>query len=425
MCGNTFSTVINLQSSVTNLKVTHSLNNCTPCFPEDVEVFFTAILNKGLEIPLQNFVGKNEIDMFSSITKLKFVAWAILTFNGELCEKQLSEILQYQLDYICIDERNKHDDENFLSFSLLFFILSCYNQVRIEDCDSMIAEALSSARGYQIKRDDRGYFIGHNLLIASLELGQIVARVQCDNYNVISKEDIITIVQTVFDERDSLGSAEIGGKYVKEFLLRILIKLEENLPFPMKQTILETINECALETTNLVNIEVWWEYLKQKDKSNTLKMVFDYWTGEHGHMWDEELCEIYSISQILLPKTLDMDWLDNYNKIQNILENLKVGYIGRKDYSLYVPFYWFEQIELNQNIWDNIGLEFLNISKFASGSGDNCAAISIDGAVASHIGYSGIDAIHRFISSHVGMDNEWLNLIFDGSLCKGGEFVWK
>jgi len=93
----------------------------------------------------------------------------------------------------------------------------------------------------------------------------------------------------------------------------------------------------------------------------------------------------------------------------------RIGYVGRKDYSLYTPLNWFKRIaEQNPDIWKQEGLLMLNLSDYASDIGDNRAYVPILGAVAEAAGKAGINSLFQFASMAQNSSLPWKETVFDG-----------
>lgn len=66
---------------------------------------------------------------------------------------------------------------------------------------------------------------------------------------------------------------------------------------------------------------------------------------------------------------------------------------------MYKPLEWFESLEKASLPWQHPGIDFLNISDYASQTGDNRAAVRVEGEVAAVAGNKGVTAIDGFIKT--------------------------
>ena len=142
--------------------------------------------------------------------------------------------------------------------------------------------------------------------------------------------------------------------------------------------------------------------------------LFLQWMREDGLLWQKELAEINEIAQDFISRALGMGWIEEAEKAQKLLDSKSVGYVGRKDYSLFSPLKWYKQLSIdNGSRWDTLGLEILNISTHASNTGDNRAAIYIDAAVAVSAGKQGAKFLWEFANTKKDWNSSWLQTIFE------------
>ena len=222
------------------------------------------------------------------------------------------------------------------------------------------------------------------------------------------------IIETVFDDRDEIGCSEIGGTEAKRQILLSLLYLSEYFQKQYQTKVITLITNHAEKTNRLTTIKTWWSYLKHHGKEKSLFGIFKRWMAiEDGKVWNQELYEVHNIAKIILPLVLDMGWDKEVQKVQKVLECNKVGYIGRKDYSLYQPLDWFEAVAKTNLPWQHPGIDLLNVSDYASRTGDNCAAIRIEGAVAALAGSKGTSAIKAFIKTIDPIDFDTFAIVMD------------
>lgn len=308
------------------------------------------------------------------------------------------KILEHQLEYIEIKAQDYQNETNFLCMALTVFVLSVYDELEVEQFNSIVRKSLTKARGYEIKDNDQGYYSGNNLLLSCVILGRIVSNVQLGKDISNKVKDLSLIIETIFDDKDGIGCIQINGNYVKEFLLSAIIFLEKYLPDVMKTLIFEGISFGAQQTNSLILLDIWWKYLVGKKEYAKLKIVFDKWLNEaDGIVWDCELYELHDIAERIISLSKGLGWDNEIIKIQAVLDNSQVGYSGRKDYSLYPPLEWYKSIKPSELNWKETGLLFLNISHYASETGDNRATVHVENAVATSVGYNGAKDIGTFI----------------------------
>ena len=68
------------------------------------------------------------------------------------------KILEHQLEYIEIKAQDYQNETNFLCMALTVFVLSVYDELEVEQFNSIVRKSLTKARGYEIKDNDQGYY---------------------------------------------------------------------------------------------------------------------------------------------------------------------------------------------------------------------------------------------------------------------------
>jgi hypothetical protein len=372
----------------------------TIAFGADIEKMFAFLLKNATREEILSFVQEIDISCFTYITKVYWVCWAIIHNEGEHCIQELEEILSQGIDTLEKHQYSTEDNKNFVCGVMIAFVCKLYGKLRIDDFDTFVSTLLEKSTGYKVKKGDRGYFAGNNLVLAGILLADIFSDLCTAHEFVDWDENLEIIIETIFDERDGIGCVEIGGTDAKRFLLILLLYLSDGFPRQFQMKIITLVTDYAKTTDMLTTINIWWPYLKRNGKVKQLFEIFEKWMAiGTGKAWNQELYEVHNIVNIILPLALDMGWKKEVQKVQNVLECNKVGYVGRKDYSLYKPLDWFESITKVNLPWQHPGIDFLNISEYASQTGDNRAAVRVEGAVAAVVGNKGITAIDAFIKT--------------------------
>ena len=376
-----------------------------PVFHKDMDEHFLTVLEHCSSDMIMPTLSNTQF-LITERTKIYLVCWAIFNKECDKCIDDLLEIIEKRLNFLPIREYERHNETNFLCAAMIVFILSVYDKIEVDKFDAIVQQALKITRGFEVKKDDRGHFSGNNLLLACVLLGNIVNIVQSDRAPSVDEKALSMIIETIFDNREGLGRAELNGRYVERFLLSAIIYLENNFSTNIQTLIFEKIALGAPDTTTFVSLNIWWQYLVEKGANKTLKVIFDKWLDiEKGVAWDCELYELHNIADQLIPLSKGLGWDDEISKIEAVLNSAQIGYVGRKDYSLYRPLEWYKSLEHKSETWSGLGLLLLNISHYASETGDNRAAVQIENAVASSAGYSGADNISRLID--VTMPQSW------------------
>ena len=343
-----------------------------------------------------------------------WVCWAIIHNEGEYCIQELEEILSQGIDPLEKHQYSTEDNKNFVCGVMIAFVCKLYCNLQIDNFDTFVSSLLEKSMGYKVKKDDRGYFSGNNLVLAGILLADIFSELCTPHKFSDWDENLEIIIETIFDERDGIGCVEIGGTDAKRFLLTLLLYLSDSFPRQFQMKVITLVTDYAKATDMLTTINIWWPYLKHNGKEKQLFEIFEKWMAiGTGKAWGQELYEVHNTANIILPLALDMGWKEEVNKVQNVLECNKVGYVGRKDYSLYKPLDWFESISKTKLPWQHPGIDFLNISEYASQTGDNRSAVRVEGAVAAVAGNKGVTAIDAFIKTISPTNLDEFEIILD------------
>lgn len=383
-------------------------------FVFDIEEMFGFLLEHATVEEILIFVQETKISEFSYMTKVYWVCWAIIHNEGEHCIQVLEEILTNGIEPLEKRQYSREKETVCVCGVIIAFINKVYGNMCIENFDTFVSNLLEKATGHEVKKDEHGYFSANNLILAGILMADIFKRGYETNEDDTYDEEIEIIIETIFDERDGIGCVEIGGIHAKRYLLELLLYLSNDFPKKYEIKVIDMVTECAKITKSLTLIKIWWPYLKSCGKEKELYEIFNKWMDlENGEAWNQELYEVHRTANVLLPLALEMGWDKEVKEIKEVLEGNKVGYVGRKDYSLYKPLEWFETIEKSDLSWQHFGLELLNISDYASRTGDNRAAIRIEGAVAAIVGNKGKNAIDAFIRTINPSSMEEFQIILD------------
>lgn len=367
-------------------------------FTSDVESMLIFLLKEASVSEVLSFVDRIDVSQFSYNTKVYWVCWAILHNLCEKCSSELEEILANSLILLNKREESYTDNPTFVCGTIIAFILRLYNSFLYENFDTFVATLLEKTKGFKVSTSDRGYFIGNNLVLSGILLADIFSDLSCEKRDFHWNDNLKLIIESVFDERDGVGCVEIGGTLAKRFVLSLLIYVSESFPDCFEDAVINMVTQHALKTETLTTINIWWPYLKCHSKERELFDIFQKWFAPNtGIVWSKELGETHNIADIIMPLASEMGWDSEIEAATRLLNYSKVGYISRKDYSLYKPLDWFVSISKDALTWQSPGVDFLNISDYASCMGDNRAAVRIDGSVAAVVGYKGIIAIDAFI----------------------------
>ncbi len=346
---------------------------------------------------------------YSNTFRLRLAVWAILKNKQEIYEDLIKEIIEKKFEFLN-DLSNQYYRDSFPFYNYLSFVLS-YGGETPKDIIDLCISACDTG---MIKNNKRAYYAACSLLSSTIYLGSIYRDIYKGSFKRESDE-YEKVIATLFDESNLLGRYEINGYEIEKFLLQYFVDVDKVLNKTYNDRLNELIVKRAKNFNSIRHIEVYWSYLKEKNELQILEELFDYWMSENGLAWRKESSDMFQIAEDFINKALEIGWLEKVKSAQRILKNKSIGYVGRKEYSLFPLLDWYESIDMwTRNSWETISLKLLNVSKNASQLGDNRAAIYIDSAVASIGGKEGFQTLWEFANFNKEWDISWLRTILDG-----------
>lgn len=367
-------------------------------FKSDMEKIFLTCLKKWDKNQVLSYAKQLDIDNFSFETKIIWATWTVMHNEAELCENILYEILENKISLIkkCNSEKIR-GKKIFCCGTMVAFIYSLYDQFHISEFDQYVSELLELTKGYLVKKKDSGYYSGNNLVLSGILMANVLKGTYNKKENNL-KESIDIILQSIFDDQDKIGCIEIGGTAAQKWLLSCLIFLSDKLSEMYNQYILEQIAGKVKNIDSLALIELWWPYLKKRGRIDDLFDIFSKWMNlKDGKAWLNPVSELHDIGDVLIPLARDLGWNSNVQKIEDTLNYCKIGYMESKDDSLELSLKLFSNINRSERCWRTYGIQLLNISDYASRTGDNTDAVGIEGAIATAVGYKGLKEIASFM----------------------------
>ncbi len=383
-------------------------------YTKDLDNLLCDILDTNNVDSIKWLIDNNIFNNASNDTHIKLVSWSIITRNDALVDEWVKLIVEKKLDYIETYER-RYDDATFEIIARLVFILSYYENIGQYRIEEVVQKCLYQYRGEKFTYKDRGYYTAHNMLVASHYLGYVYLNILNDTIENISEEDFNALINAIFDRKEPFGFYEIGGPRAQKFLLTSIISSDNLLSNKLKELLIDNIIKNAKLLDTITNLDLWWDYLERNNRTHSLREVFHNWMGEGGIIWSKDLSEIHLIYNAFLPKAERLGWRDDIKIVNDKLNFKIVGYIGRKDYSLYLPLQWYNSLDhVNNDYWRTVGIELLNISDYASDTGDNRADIYVLAAVSESAGVRSATDLGQFSVCNDHWDIEWIQTIFDG-----------
>ena len=127
-------------------------------------------------------------------------------------------------------------------------------------------------------------------------------------------------------------------------MLESIIRIIDGLPHVLQESLEKSLCVKAETCSGIALLETYWRYLVAKGKGDYVELFFDAWMNSDGKIWKEELSERDYISDVLLKIAKEMGWEERIKKAAELINARSIGYVGRKDYSLFNPLQWFERI---------------------------------------------------------------------------------
>lgn len=333
-----------------------------------------------LEEYIRAILGNIDVQAYDSFNNLAKTGNLSIISTIDLC---VSEILNGYVDCSLINylmqskERLFTEDFDYKNSQILYFIKWYFcifsNFENIDD--SQLNEY------YQKILDKKHIKLGNRGYAPAQEQFNIAKKIFALYFNGIKIDVFEEICELFsFENKYGIGSIHDSDSYETRTFLYELIT--NNLLKESKCEI-EKLCENLLDLYTLPNGRFIKEFLplfSRIKKKEWIEKILSHWLGEDGKAWNNSFDNIDSLCENLIPLMRECG-LDN--EIDNIIKKVKlkiIGYVGRKDYSLYDPLKWFEQLNTSKEKLD-LGLKLLAVSDIADEIGDNRASYDIERAL--------------------------------------------
>lgn len=402
------------KSSLSEQSLANTISKLNHYFPDDLEAYVHAILDTNNEMLILSISQIGLRDKFSNVLKVKFVVWSLINNKQAIYSEWISEIMSERFDYIEIPKDKFHDfsRELFPIYSLIAVVLS-YCGV---NCGTIIRECLFAYNnGQKLTPKDRVYSLAHNLILASSFYGYMMEAINRGQQDSIKIDDFRKCVTQLLRSQDAYAGYSLNSYRIEESLLKNIIILTDNLGSVFQKSLLDIFAKKARDYGDVRHIDIYWNYLKTKNQTSVLEELFDKWMSVDGLVWQQEAADMDKIAREFVDRAVEMSWGAKAENAKACLESKIVSYTGRKEYSIYSLLDWYERIStFNSAYWESIGVNLLNVSQYASDTGDNRADIYVDAAVAVSAGQQGTEALWNFANLKDVWDDNWVRRIFDG-----------
>lgn len=395
-------------------EVENTISKLSHYFIDDLEAYVHAILDTNNEILIFRISQTNFRDDFSNALRVKFVVWSLINNKQDVYSEWVSAIVSERFNYIEVPKDTLRDfsKELFPVYSLIALVLSYYGV----NCETIIQECLfAHNRGQKFTPKDRGYSSAYNLILASSFYGYMLEAVNYGQQASIQISNFEKCITQLLRSQDRYVGYSLNADKIEEFLLKNIIVLTDKLDSAFQDSLLNIFTNVARDYRNIRHINIYWNYLKTKNQSSVLEELFDKWMSVDGLVWQQEAADMDKIAREFIDRVVEMSWVAKAENAKKCLESKLVSYTGRKEYSIYSLLDWYERIStFDSKYWESIGVNLLNVSQYASDTGDNRADIYVDAAVAVSAGQQGAAALWNFANLKDVWDDNWVRRIFDG-----------
>lgn len=381
-------------------------------FNKDHEEMLLQLLTANCQDLIEKYVENDGLNSFSIECQLRFIFWCILHDHGEWCADILIRVLEQGFDLIPkSDVGNK--ENSFECFAIALFVISLYDngeKITPQNFKDYVKTAVIKSLGYEKEQETYEFWRANNLLLAYRFLADIIN----SNFKGISKNTIEMMLDTVFEEKGLWAISTIKAisavKTLFETFLTLYIKFNDTV----KDFVLDYLIKKVEDTNSILLIDIWWIHLYENGRTDILEKVASNWLNPNdGKVWQLELHETIDVANKFIALANVSGVNIDISNLKGLLAYKKVGYVGRKEYSLYNLLSWFKSIPKQNLTWNNPGIKLLNISEYASETGDNRADIAISGAVAAVAGTFGASAVLSLIKTIKPQKRNDLQLVAD------------
>lgn len=378
----------------------------------DYEEILCQLMTANCQDLIEQYVGNYDLDSLSIGCQLRFAFWCILNNRVEWCTDLLENVLDRGFDLI--PKPNVGSKENsFEYFAIAFFIMSLYGRekkINPKNFKDYVNTAVCKTLGYEKEEKSPEVWRANNLMLGYHFLADTIK----SDFEDISEDTIEMIFNIIFEESVLWATSTINGVSTVKTLLETFLTLAINFDNIPKDFVLDCLIKKVEAANNILLIDTWWTYLCDNGRAGILEKVASNWLNpDNGKVWQLELHETIDVANkfITLANSSGVN-IDVIN-IKGLLAYKKVGYTGRKEYSLYNLLSWYESIPTQYLTWNDPGIKLLNVSEYASETGDNRANIAVSGAVAAVVGTFGASAVFSLIKTVMLQKRDDLQLIAD------------
>lgn len=396
---------------LTSEHINNTLGQLDVYYRDDLNGYLMSILACERNDSIKVIFDSAMANTFSNEIKLQLTTWAMQNDLQEQCSEWISEIQSQKFGYIK-KSAFEYQKEVFLYYCKIVYVLAYCEDI---DISTTSKACLLAFKEKDFSPKDRGYFAAQQLILISAFLGRLNRGINIDETSSVRVSDFCAILGQLLNYRDWINRYEVSGFSIEADLLNSIIRMYPKMDAEFQKAVDSMFSSRAKDYEHIEHLNIYWNHLKLHGQHDLLEQLFDNWMNPAGLVWGKELYEINEIATDFIEKAAELGWKDRVIEAQRLLDSRIVGYVGRKDYTLYTLMNWYKNICIfDDSHWKTAGVALLNISKIASETGDNRAAVSIDASVAESAGRLGADDLWKFANLSNQRDSYWMSVIFDG-----------
>lgn len=372
-------------------------------YKKDYEKFLVSALGHYTEDVLLELITKKQYKEYDLYTLLEIYFWALKCNMVEEVTFVRSIIIKTKLE---VFKEERYFDRSFKPILLLTIAKSYEN----EEYEVIMDEF----KNLNLSRSDIQLEIYSNYVQAAYYLGKLYKMINSQEVQY-TNEFVMNLVNILNPNNITITLSHFNILSTSSWLLNQFKKITDLLPREFENRLIEVLKEHLENYNNILYLETIWPILQEFEENEVLSKLYSYWMDHEGKVWGEEFSELQRIANLFLDLSKGVIDPSRILASENILSSKFLGYIGRKEYSLFNLLEWFEIVSDNDPaIWKTAGIELLNINNVASELGDNRASIYLKNAVSKAALNCGPDDFNKFFNLEYMYDPEWMTTIFDG-----------
>ena len=396
-------------------QIEYTLSNLACHYVTDMEDYFQGIIRSDNSECIEYILRDKIRENLSEYNQLALCVWAVRNDKIGLCEEWLWNIDNKGFAFVSDKwfERKFNEigreKERFKIIASIMYVLSYVSEKKLLE----LRKGALEKSVFEKNKCDK--IVAENLLTAINYVAHIEQCILMECTNRLKLEDFEVTLDIILGDKYYNGCYIIETILFRKGLLESVIRVNSMLPQSFIEALEEKLCEKAKKYDDIMLFESYWSYLCAHNKVDIVENYFDEWMGFNGIIWSEELSEREYISGILLKIAEKIGWQERAHNAKKLLNARSIGYVGRKDYSLFSPLNWFERIaDDTREVWKSEGRLLLNLSEYASRIGDNRAFIQIGGSIAAVAGKMGTNSLLQFANMVQKSEIDWRELVFDG-----------